>query len=342
MSSATLSPTPRSHARQHPGLALLANWGGYGVVALLVLIGVLRFANKFWAGENLVATILAVGLLGLVATGVAFVTYGGRYADLSVPAIMAFSGIVAVSALRYGIGASLAAGIGAGLAIGAVNGAVVGLLRVNPIIWTLALGSIMDGLIRWLYSGNQVYPDASTAAGKAFLGMYGARVLQGTTFPGVPVLILILAAAVLVGSLVMFGTRFGAQLKLMGSSYEVARLSGVGVRGLAAKTFLISALAAALGGILLTSFSQVGASYVGAGYDFKAVTAVVIGGVALSGGRGSILGVLGGVLIIGLMDNLLSLQGVGSFEKEIVQGLVFIAVVGSQAYYLRRAGRDDA
>ncbi len=331
----TLAP-PRHRLASGHAASLLANGGVYGVVILLILYGCLKFHAKFWAPENLVAMVLAVGLLGIVAVGVAFVTYSGHYADLSVPAIMAFSGIVAVSALRHGFAASLVCGIVAGLAVGAVNSLIIGWLRVNPIIWTLAMGAMLNGMILWLYSGQQVYPDENTRAGQLFLGSYSARCC------GVPVIIIILAAMVAVGSFIMFNTRFGVQLRLIGSSYTVARLSGVPVRNHVAVAFLLSAFAAAIGGLLLTSFNKVGAAYIGAGYDFTAVTAVVIGGVTLAGGRGSIIGVLGGVLVIGLMQNILSLLGVGTFAKEIIQGVVYNVVVGTQAYYLRRMGRDDA
>ncbi|MHB9025956.1 MAG: ABC transporter permease [Armatimonadota bacterium] len=343
MTTTTLKPAGRHTSAQHPVVSFIVNRGVYVVVALLILVGCAGFREKFWSTENLVATILAVGLLGIVAVGVAFVTYSGHYADLSVPGIMAFSGIIAVSALPYGIVASLLAGLFAGLVIGLVNGIAVGQLRVNPIIWTLAMGFMVNGMILWLFSGRQIYPDESTAAGKLFLGMYSAQLFNLSSHsPGIPAIILLLAVMVLLGSFVMFGTRFGAQLKLIGSSYEVARATGVNARRLIATAFLISAFTSAIGGILLTSLNKVGAAYIGAGYDFRAITAIVVGGVTLAGGRGSILGMFGGVLVIGLLQNILSLQGVGTFTQDIIQGIVFILVVGAQAYYLRRAGRDDA
>lgn len=334
----TTVSTPRSdrHRRQRaPLLTFLMHWRVFAVVGLCLLTGAL-VSPKFLTLDNLVNTILAVGLLGIVAVGVAFVTYSGQYADLSVPAIMAFSGIIAVSSLGQGLAVALLAGIAAGLAIGLVNGVVIGVLRVNPIIWTLAMAAIMDGLIRWLYSGRQVYPDASTSAGAAFVGLYGSDLF------GIPTVILILAALVSIGAVIMTRTRYGAELKLLGASYDVARMTGINVRGHVVGAFLLSAVAAAIGGLLLTSLNKVGAAYIGKGYDFLAVTAVVIGGITLAGGRGNILGVLGGVLVIGLMQNILTLLGVGSFTKDIIQGVVFILVVGTQAYSLRKAGRDDA
>jgi ribose/xylose/arabinose/galactoside ABC-type transport system permease subunit len=107
-------------------------------------------------------------------------------------------------------------------------------------------------------------------------------------------------------------------------------------------SFALAALTATVAGLAVTSLSRVGAWYNGAGYDFKAVTAVVIGGMTLAGGRGNILGVLGGALIIGILNNIMTLLGVGTFSQDIVRGAIFILVVGVNALSLRRLGRDDA
>jgi ribose/xylose/arabinose/galactoside ABC-type transport system permease subunit len=342
------APDP-GRSRFREGLSVL---GVYAVVAVLFGMGCL-VSREFLTIKNLSNTLQAVTLLGIVAVGVAFVTYSQHYVDLSIPGIMALSGIVAVSALPAGFAASLVLGMAAGLAVGAVNGAVVGYLRLNPIIWTLAMMSVLSGVIRKVYAGRQVYPDAGTAAGKAFLDLYHAGVSVDMTPWGVPASgfiplpLVILAALAAAGLALMWKTGFGAQLKLAGSSYEVARMTGVNVRRTVALAFVISAATSAIAGILLTSFNKVGAQYIGKGYDFAAITAVVIGGMTLAGGRGNIIGVLGGVMVIALMNNVMSLVRVGAFtfsefQKAIVQGVVFIVAVGLNAYWRRKSGLDDA
>jgi ribose/xylose/arabinose/galactoside ABC-type transport system permease subunit len=307
-------------------------------LAILLLAAAGRvISDRFLTVINLLNTVQAVALLGIVAVGVGFVTYTGHYADLSVPSIMALSGIVAVSALRFGIGASLAAGLAAGMAVGAGNGIAIGYARANPIIWTLASGSVVGGAIRWLYSGSQVYPDSLRPAGRAFLGLYGASL-----FGVIPATLCALALLAAAAHMIMTRTAYGGQARLTGAAYDVARMSGVDVKRIVALAFLASSLAASIGGILLTSLNKVGAPYIGRGYDFLSVTAVVLGGVSLAGGRGTIPGVLCGVLIIGVLRNLLALLGIGTFAQEIVQGAVFILVVGVSSLMLRRAGRDDA
>jgi ribose/xylose/arabinose/galactoside ABC-type transport system permease subunit len=315
--------------------------GVYVLVVALFALGC-AISREFLTPDNLMNALRAVTLMGIVSVGLAFVTYSRHYVDLSIPGIMALSGTVAVWALDYGIVASLVIGVAAGVLIGLINGVVIGYLRLNPIIWTLAMMSVLSGLIRWAYAGRQIYPDRTTQAGRAFLALYH---FQAFGLLPLPVLILLIAAAA--GYFIMRRTGYGAQLKLTGSSYEVARLTGVNVRRAVATAFVISAAASAIAGILLTSFNKVGAVYIGQGYDFRTITAVVLGGMTLAGGRGNIVGVIGGVTVIGLMNNIMSLVRIGDFvigefQKNIVQGAVFILVVGINSYSLRRTGMGDA
>jgi ribose/xylose/arabinose/galactoside ABC-type transport system permease subunit len=332
------STAPQTGGKLYDVVSLL---GVYLLVVALFVAGWL-ISDEFLTRQNLMTALQAVALLGIVTVGVSFITYSRHYVDLSIPGIMALSGTVAVWALQYGFAASLAAGLGTGLLIGLINGLVVGYLRLNPIIWTLAMVSVLAGVIRWAYAGKQIYPDKATAAGRAFLQLYHARV-----FGHVPLIVLLLAVVAIVAHLIMRKTGFGAQLRLTGSAYEVARMTGVNVRRTVAVAFVISALTSAAAGILLTSFNKVGAFYIGQGYDFAAITAVVLGGMTLAGGRGSIVGVIGGVTAIALMGNVMSLVRVGDFVigeylKQVIQGAVFILVVGIHSYSLRRSGLDDA
>jgi ribose/xylose/arabinose/galactoside ABC-type transport system permease subunit len=314
--------------------------GVYALVIALFAAGC--FIPGFLKSENLLNTLRDIMLLGIVCVGVAFITYSQHYVDLAIPGIMALSGSIAVTMLPCGFGTALAAGLAAGMAIGMVNGVVIGCLRLNPIVWTLAMMSVLSGVIRKAYGGRQVYPDESTPAGKAFLELYHVEL-----FGVVPLPLALLLIVALAGGVVMRWTAFGAQLKLTGSSYEVARMTGVKVRRIVALVFVISAGLSALAGILLTSFNKVGAHYIGKDYDFQAVTAVVLGGMALAGGRGSMAGVLGGVMVIALMNKIMSLVRfgdfvIGDFQKNIILGAVFILAVGINSFTRRKSGLDDA
>ncbi|MFB3786707.1 MAG: ABC transporter permease [bacterium] len=303
---------------------------------LLMMVGVL-FSTQFATHENLLNILRNVTLLGIVSTGVAFITYSKHYIDLSIPSIMAFSGLAALSAQPWGIAASLICGLLAGMSVGLINGYVIGYGRVNPIVWTLAMVFMLDGFLRWMYRGHQIYPDRDTSAGAFFLNLSQYEIGGFFPFPTTVMLIL-----VILGQWCMKRTRFGSQVQLTGASYEAARLSGVDVQKTVLLTFLLSSCTTTIAGLLLTSMNKQGTFDTGLGYEFNAITAVVLGGVNLSGGQGSIFDMLGGVLIIGALLNLMTLAGLDSFTQMVVKGIVFIAVVGATTGFAQKSGRIHA
>jgi ribose/xylose/arabinose/galactoside ABC-type transport system permease subunit len=310
--------------------------GIYLLALLLLAVGTL-VSPEFLTADNMLGILNAVALLGLAATGMAFVTYSGNLADLSIPSIMAFSGIVAVASLPLGLGPALVLGLLAGTLIGAMNGVVVGRFNANPILWTLAVAFFMEGFMRFTWSNRQIYPDIEPGtAGAAFIGIFRLRVGP------VPLVVVVMLVTAALGHLVMTRTRFGVESGLVGSSRAAAKASGIRVRRVVLLDFVAAAFCASIAGIFITSMNKLGVFYLGKGYDFKAVTAVVIGGVLLSGGKGHMLGVLGGVLVIGLLSNILTFMGVNAFQQNIVTGSLFIAVVGWHQYQLRRRGKDYA
>lgn len=316
--------------------SLLETAGVYAVAALLVVVGAF-VSPDFLTADNFLNILSAVALLGIASAGMAFVTYSGNMADLSLPAIMAFSGIIVVATLPFGLPIALACGMLAGLAIGAMNGVVVGKLNANPILWTLAVAFFMEGFMRFTWSNNQIYPDIEPGtAGAAFIEIF--RLRAGP----VPLIVCVMLALFVLAHLVMKHTRFGRESQLVGSSRAAARTAGIRVPRVVFASFVVAAFCASIAGIFLTSMNKLGVFYLGQGYDFRAVTAVVIGGVMLSGGRGHMPGVFGGVLVIGLLTNIMTFLGVTSFRQNIVTGLVFIAVVGWQQYQLRAKGKDYA
>jgi ribose/xylose/arabinose/galactoside ABC-type transport system permease subunit len=315
--------------------------GIYVVVIVLMPVAAYASGRSPFFPSSYIGVLLeilpAVALLGIVATGMTFVTYSGSMADLSIPSIMAFSGIITVAALPLGLAPAMLLGIAAGMTIGAMNGIVVGRLNANPILWTLAVAYFMEGFMRFTWSNTQLYPDIEPGtSGAAFVGLFRA------SLGPIPLVVIVMLAMFALGHFVLTRTRFGIETKLVGSSREAASASGIDVRRVLLVDFLAASFAASIGGILLSSMNKLGVFYLGQGYDFKSVTAVVIGGVMLSGGRGSMGGVLGGVLVIGLLSNILDNMGVTAFKQNIVTGTIFIIVVGLHQYQLRRRGRDYA
>ncbi len=310
--------------------------GIYLVAAVLVIIGCF-VSDDFLTSGNFLNILRAVSLLGIVASGMAFVTYSGNMADLSIPSIMAFSGIITVASLPLGLFPALFLGVLAGMSIGAMNGVVVGRLNANPILWTLAVSFFMEGFMRFTWSNNQIYPDTEPGtAGAAFINIF--RISLGP----VPLIVLCMILMFILGHILLTRPRFGFETKLVGSSRAAAITSGINVPRVVLIDFLMASLAASVAGIFITSLNKLGVFYLGQGYDFKAVTAVVIGGMTLSGGRGAIWGVLGGVMVIGLLSNIMTFIGINTFQQNIVTGMIFILVVGMQQFQLRRQGKDYA
>ncbi len=323
---------------------ILHGVGIYAVAAMFLLLGIILQAlgviNNFLTAQNMLNIVDAVSMLGIVAVGMAFVTYSGHYADLSVPTTMALTGIVAVQMLKFGFLPAVLVAVLVGLAIGFVNAVAIGKFKANPIIWTLAVNYVTLGVIRLVWVNKQIYPDMiakSQRASDLFDSIYRLRFFNKIALPVVFLIILVILM-----NFLMKRTKFGQQLKFTGAANKAAKFSGVNVERIIGLSFIICALTATLGGLTITSLSRVGAYYNGGGYDFKAVTAIVIGGMTLAGGRGSIIGVLGGVLIIGLMNNIMTLLGIGTFSQDMIRGAIFIIVVGINAKSLRTLGRDDA
>ena len=142
-----------------------------------------------------------------------------------------------------------------------------------------------------------------------------------------PVSVVIMVSLLIVLHIIVSRSKYGAKLKMVGSAESAARFTGINVTRVICSTFIISSVCAALTGVFIASLSKSAAYSYGTGYDFKAITAIVLSGVLLDGGKGSILGVLGGVLTIGLLNNILTLLGVNSFLQDVVVGAVFILVV---------------
>lgn len=347
---------------KHNSITLIIN--KFGVFFMIIVLGIVGVfvSPHFLSPNNLLNILNAVSYLGIVAAGISFVIYCGQYGDLSAPMTMATTGVICVEFMRYGLWYGIIAAILTGIVIGLINGYVVGKFRANAIIWTLAMNFILEGLVRWSYKGSQIYPDMATEKTYQtgfFLPLMSkldpdimkldlvtrAAEFNGLaiTYPlGVPLVLFVMFGVMAVCFVIMSKTTFGNQLKVVGSNYDVGKMSGINATRTIMMAFMMSSICAAIAGIFMTSLNQVGAFYIGQGYDFQAVTAIILGGMSLSGGRGSIIGVFGGVFTLGLISNILTLLGIGTFTQKMITGAIFITVVAVNARSLRKLGRDYA
>lgn len=270
---------------------------------------------------------------GILAAGMTVVILTGGI-DLSVGSVLALNAVL-VSWLLIWRGASpwlaVPACLAAGLAAGALNGCLVARCRIQPFIVTLASMVVARGLAK-LVSGGQKVSTAFERDGTFVMqpvpGVFEAlnRRLGGT----LPVVGLLFLGTVLALWLLTRYTRFGRHLYAVGGNEEAARLSGIPVRRVKVLAYAVSGLAAALAGLCDAAQQQQGDPEAGATYELDAIAAVVIGGTPLSGGRGSLLLTLLGVLVIGSIDQILSLRGFDQSQRLIAKGIIIVAAVLTQ------------
>jgi ribose/xylose/arabinose/galactoside ABC-type transport system permease subunit len=323
--------------RSRRWMFLINRVGIYLVVVLLLLIGGIVAPGKYFTVANIRSTVQAISILGMVSVGMAFVAYSSNFADMSAPMTIAFSGMISVATIGLGFWPAVVCGALAGTVLGLVNGFMVGKFRAHPIIWTMAFNFVMSGIVRWIWSGSQIYPDVIAGDDSAAVATFYA--ISRSSFHGVPIMVIVMALLFLAGNFILTWTKFGNQLKVVGSNYEVARLSGINVVGCVILVYVINAVCASIAGIFLASMAKTGAYYTGDGYDFRSITSVLLGGMTLAGGRGHMAGVFGGVITIGILNNIMTLIGIPTFNQWLVQGLVFLFIVWLNTNSSRKLGR---
>lgn len=312
-----------------------ARWTPPGVFVALVLTLAVGWLVVTVDGGRLFTLPTTVSLLhvaaglGLVAVGQTLVVVGGSL-DLSVAYTVSLSTLVAAEAMAGDDGALLPA-IGLTLAvsatIGLVNGLLVTLARINPFIATVGVGLLLKGYLDNGYDG----PAGKTAP----------ALVQGLGYQRVgpvPLAFLLLLAVAAAAWFVLARTRFGHHLIAVGGDPEIARLSGVRTGRVLVTAHVLCALCAGLAGVYLASRLGAGAPRVGTEglYDLESIAAVVLGGTALAGGRGGVVGTVGGVLLLASIDAVFNQLEVDVFFKQVIRGVIIIAAV---AVYARRAMR---
>jgi len=294
------------------------------LLLLLLVLGWLAAARPaFHTPENLAQVGQEAGLLGILACGEALVILTGGI-DLSVGATLAISACAAGSAMMGGYPWPLAALLGllVGGAGGWLNGALITYRRLPPILTTLAallvfrsLANILTGAVPY----NQL-PDGFKAFGKGF-----------TPFL-VFVVVLCLFATMLARA------RFGRRVVAVGGSEQAARLSGVPVDAILRRVYLIAGLCAALAGLLMSAAANNAQWNLAEGYELEVIAAVVIGGVRLTGGEGSVIGAGLGALIIVVLRNALFLSGIPVEQYGLITGAVILLAAVSEQF--RRARQE--
>ncbi len=288
---------------------------------VLVLLGMIflfsLFSPYFFQVKNMYSIGLTISVIGIVCIGQTMILLTGMF-DLSVGATAGFIGMLtAMLTVKFGNApAMFLVGIIGGGAIGLVNGLLITKGKVNALITTLSVMTILQGCTFLLSNGYAIGVDNETFK---FLGT--ARI------GSIPLPILILLFLYLVFSLVMRYSVFGRYVYCVGGNREAARLSGINVDAIQTLVFVIAGALSAFGGILLASRLSSAQTSAGNQYPLNSIAACVLGGIALSGGEGSMWGALVGVTIIGVLQSGLIMINMPSYYQWIATGLVLIVAV---------------
>lgn len=282
------------------------------VVAVITTIIQPRFFTLF----NFQNLLIQASFLAILAFGQTFVMLTRNF-DLSVAANAAIVGVVtAMSINQYGMVIGILVGLLVGVVIGYVNGLLVAYSMVPSLIVTLGMMTILRGLSLLITNGEPIsgLPPAFREIVVSFIGP-------------IPQVVLIVCVLLAISYYVLTQTVFGRHIYAKGGNEEAAKLTGINVKKIDISVFVISGLAAAIGGILLASRVNSGQPTIAEGLELEAIAAVAIGAVSLSGGAGSIINVTFGVLLLALLNNVMNLIGISSYVQEIALGVVLVLAV---------------
>ncbi|NGO69406.1 ABC transporter permease [Streptomyces boncukensis] len=290
-----------------------------GVLLALVVVGAITKPDEFLATDNFRLILTQASVIGVVTVGVTFVIIGGGI-DLSVGAIVALASVWAttVATQEYGLAGMLLCSLLVGLGCGLVNGLLIAYGPMVPFIATLAMLASARGLALQISDGKT---QVVTVQSVLDLGVPDSYVL------GVPPIVLVFLGVGVLGWLVLNRTTFGRRTVAVGGNPEASRLAGIAVKRQRLLLYLLSGLCCGIAAFLLIILTGSGQNTNGNLYELDAIAAAIIGGTLLSGGRGTILGSVLGVLVFTTITNLFALNNLQTDVQQIAKGAIIVAAV---------------
>ncbi|KXK63443.1 ABC transporter [Micromonospora rosaria] len=313
------------------------NLGLIGVLVALVVIGIATrpdlYSDSSWVWGNFLTILKLASVVGVVTVGMTFVIIGGGI-DLSVGAIIAIAGVwsTTVATQNFGAGGMIFTALVVGLSVGLINGLLISYGKLVPFIATLAMLVAARGLAAEISNKQTQVSDNDFING-----------IAANSLLGIPLLVYILAAVVIGGWVLLNRTTFGRRTVAVGGNPEAARLAGINVKRHTVLLYALSGLCCGIAAIMLTSQATSAQAAMANLYELDAIAAAIIGGTLLSGGRGTIVGSLLGVLIFSTITNLFAINGLSTEAQNMVKGGIIVAAVliqqvqfGSLGKFLRR------
>jgi ribose transport system permease protein len=280
------------------------------------------YGNADWVANNVFTILQQASAIGVITVGMTFVIIGGGI-DLSVGAIVALAGVWSTTAATqsFGAGGMVFAALTVGLCVGLVNGVLISYGRLVPFIATLAMLVAARGLAAQI-SGKQTQVSLSAEINS----------IATTRIVGIPLLVIILAVVVAAGWFLLNRTTFGRRTVAVGGNPEAARLAGINVRFHTLLLYALSGLCCGIGAIMLTSQATSAQAAMANLYELDAIAAAIIGGTLLSGGRGTIVGALFGVIVFSTITNLFAINNLSTEVQNMVKGGIIVAAVLVQQF----------
>ncbi len=288
-----------------------------GVLVVLCLVGQFTRPELFFTESNISTILRLAAAIGVVSVGMTFVIISGGI-DLSVGSMVGLAGVwlTTLATQSYGPWVMVVCGLAVGLGCGLVNGVLVAYGKVVPFIATLAMYVSARGLAERI-SGRRT----QVVADQDFLAFFRGD------FLGIPTLIWLFALVFAVGWVVLNRTTFGRRTYAVGGNAEASRLAGINVKRHLALVYGVAGLCCGIAALMVVARTTAGASTNGMFYELDAIAAVVIGGTLLTGGRGSLIGTLVGVLIFTVLSNIFTLNNLDTDIQNIAKGVIIVLAV---------------
>ena len=294
------------------------------VLAILAMIILMLFFDpQFFTAYNWMNIFRSATVQGIIAMGVTMTVLCAA-CDLSVGGTMCLSGVIAIMMINGGapIPVACICALLSGALVGAINGFLVVHQRTEPFIITLGMGTLLKGISQLL---TDAHPVACT-------NMSFMQISNTKLFGQIPILILYMLIIFLLFFWILRFTNYGRNCYAIGGNYEVAKYSGINVLAIKWSAFVISGLAAALAGILLSSRMNSASSVYGDNTGMLVNCGVVIGGTSFAGGVGGAAQSFIGIFVLQLMTNCMDCLGIGAYIQQLLQGVIIVLILGFDCY----------
>lgn len=291
---------------------------GYSIalaVPLLSLVVLAVTTERFLTVDNARAILASAALVGITAIGATLVMVAGSAVSLATSQTATVVAMLFLATQQLGLPTAVLVALASGVALTAVQGAAIGYWHSNPIVLTIAAGFAIGGMATWFSGGTPVYPSTD-----------GFAVLNSTVL-GLPLAVYVLLTVTVLAQWVLRRTTAGRQMYLAGENRAAARAAGLPVGRVTMLAWAFFGGCIALTGVFLASFNTSATVTLGGNLTLDAIAAVLVGGTAITGGRGSALRTLGGAVLIAVISDVLLLRGYSTGAQTLVKGILVLAVV---------------